>query len=61
LNPHIAFWERIRDFPVDNLFGLLCGIILFVRTRSLILASLCHYLFNDLVWLYVHIHFPLPP
>jgi|GEM_PF-6252869 len=61
LDPGFSFIARIRDFPSDILFGLLCGVIVFVRSRSLILAGLCHYTYDVLVWLYVTYAFPVPP
>lgn len=59
LDPAYGFVARIRDFPVDILFGFLCGTLVFVKTRSLILAGICHVIFNGLVWWYVAENFPL--
>lgn len=59
LDPTYSFAERIRDFPVDILFGFLCGTLVFVKTRSLILAGVCHAVFNGIVWWYVTENYPL--
>ncbi len=59
LNPAFGFAERIRDFPVDILFGFLCTTLVFVKTRSLILAGVCHVVFNVIVWWYVTENYPV--
>jgi hypothetical protein len=61
LDPTYTFLERIRDFPSDILIGLLCGVMVFMRSHSLILAGIVHYTYDILVWGWVQYFWPAPP
>lgn len=56
LDVDVGIVDRLKDFPVDILFGYACGTIVFEETRSLILSGLCHVMHNWLVWWYVTVY-----